>query len=257
MWIAVAVPAAIVIGILVWWLRRDRPAAPEADGGFAADRGPERGPGLTPEADAAFVEGLGAYDATGEALRPDWERDVLAVDGTPPRLISLRLLADGFAALEEAALHDPQGAVAGLMAEYAAAERPGVLHLRAEWPEDDVDGMDRTAFAEAVRAVVCPPGAAGVEGFADGASLLVTVTVTDTDTDTEASGRNTLMLDLGRVLDLYAEAREKRPDATPEEVLREVVPGMLAAGGPGLTWVRPPAEQERQTVTTVCALPPA
>ncbi|MFF0774203.1 hypothetical protein ACFYUK_35315 [Nonomuraea wenchangensis] len=237
MWIAVAVPAAIVIGILVWWLRRDRPAGPEA--------GPER----EPEADAAFVEGLGAYDATGEALRPDWERDVLAVDGTPPRLISLRLLADGFAALEEAALHDPQGAVAGLMAEYAAAERPGVLHLRAEWPEDEVDGMDRTAFAEAVRAVVCPPGAAGVEGFADGASLLVTVT------DAEASGRNTLMLDLGRVLDLYAEAREKRPDATPEEVLREVVPGLLAAGGPGLTWVRPPTEQERDTVTTACAPP--
>ncbi|MET8990946.1 hypothetical protein ABZW49_36325 [Nonomuraea wenchangensis] len=236
MWIAVAVPAAIVIGILVWWLRRDRPAGPEA--------GPER----EPEADAAFVEGLGAYDATGEALRPDWERDVLAVDGTPPRLISLRLLADGFAALEEAALHDPQGAVAGLMAEYAA-ERPGVLHLRAEWPADEVDGMDRTAFAEAVRAVVCPPDAAGVEGFADGASLLVTVT------GAEASGRNTLMLDLGRVLDLYAETREKRPDATPEEVLREVVPGLLAAGGPGLTWVRPPTEQERDTVTTACVPP--
>ncbi|MED7923624.1 hypothetical protein SMD20_05255 [Nonomuraea sp. LP-02] len=239
MWIAVAVPAAIVIGILVWWLRRDRPTGPEA--------GPER----EPEADAAFVEGLGAYDATGEALRPDWERDVLAVDGTPPRLISLRLLAEGFAALEEAALHDPQGAVAGLMAEYAAAERPGVLHLRAEWPADEVDGMDRTAFAEAVQAVVCPPDAAGVEGFADGASLLVTVTVTDA----EASGRNTLMLDLGRVLDLYAETREKRPDATPEEVLREVVPGLLAAGGPGLTWVRPPTEQERDTVTTACAPP--
>ncbi|MGW5158928.1 hypothetical protein ACWEPN_25935 [Nonomuraea wenchangensis] len=241
MWIAVAVPAAIVIGILVWWLRRDRPTGPEA--------GPER----EPEADAAFVEGLGAYDATGEALRPDWERDVLAVDGTPPRLISLRLLADGFAALEEAALHDPQGAVAGLMAEYAAAERPGVLHLRAEWPADEVDGMDRTAFAEAVRAVVCPPDAAGVEGFADGASLLVTVTVTVTGA--EASGRNTLMLDLGRVLDLYAETRDKRPDATPEEVLREVVPGLLAAGGPGLTWVRPPTEQERDTVTTACAPP--
>ncbi|MGW2148061.1 hypothetical protein ACWCOT_27450 [Nonomuraea bangladeshensis] len=246
MWIAVAVPA-VVVGILVWWLRRARPAAPEAGGGFAAGRAPEWGPGLTPEADAAFVEGLGAYDATGEALRPDWERDVLAVNGMPPRLISLRLLADGFAALEEAALHDPQGAVAGLMAEYAAAERPGVLHLRAEWPADEVDGMDRTAFAEAVRAVVCPPGAAGVEGFADGASLLVTVT------DAEASGRNTLMLDLGRVLDLYAEAREKRPDATPGEVLGEVVPGMLAAGGPGLTWVRPPTEQERHTVTTACA----
>ncbi|MEU6728063.1 hypothetical protein ABZ917_30530 [Nonomuraea wenchangensis] len=242
MWIAVALPAAIVIGILVWWLRRDRPADPEAG------RAPEE-PGLTPEVDAAFVEGLGAYDATGEALRPDWERDVLAVDGSPPRLISLRLLADGFAALEEAALHDPQGAVAGLMAEYAAAERPGVLHLRAEWPADEVDGMDRTAFAEAVRAVVCPPDAAGVEGFADGASLLVTVT------DTGTSGRNTLMLDLGRVLDRYAEAREKRPDATPGEVLREVVPGMLAADGPGLTWVRPPTEQERHTVTTACAPP--
>ncbi|MEV0631412.1 hypothetical protein [Nonomuraea wenchangensis] len=255
MWIAIAVPAAVVVGIVVWWLRRDRPAGPETAGpGFAAGRAPEWEPGLTPEADAAFVEGLGAYDATGEALRPDWGRDVLAVDGTPPRLISLRLLADGFAALGEAALHDPQGAVAGLMAEYAAAERPGVLHLRAEWPADEVDGMDRTAFAEAVRAVVCPPDAAGVEGFADGASLLVTVT--DTDTEPPA-GRNTLLLDLGRVLDLHTEAREKRPDATPEEALREVVPGMLAAGGPGLTWVRPPTEQERQTVTTACAPPPA
>ncbi|QYC42796.1 hypothetical protein Nocox_25975 [Nonomuraea coxensis DSM 45129] len=103
MWIAVAVPAAAVVGIVLWWLRRERPARADTGGALTAGRAVEWEPGLTPEADAAFVEGLGAYDATGEALRPDWDRGVLAVDGTPPLLVSLPLLAGGFAALGEAA----------------------------------------------------------------------------------------------------------------------------------------------------------
>ncbi|MFC7111495.1 hypothetical protein ACFQQB_70495 [Nonomuraea rubra] len=68
----------------------------------------------------------------------------------PPRLISLHLLADAFAARGDAALHDPQGTVETLLERLAAAERPGVLHLRPGWLEGEVDGLDAVRFAAAV-----------------------------------------------------------------------------------------------------------
>ncbi len=57
-----------------------------------------------------------------------------------------------------------------------------------------------------------------------------------------------MMVDLARVLDHYQEAREKRPDAAAEALLREVVPRLIADGGPGLTWTRPPTAAELRTV---------
>ncbi|MEW9551598.1 hypothetical protein [Nonomuraea sp. NPDC050783] len=337
MWIAVAVPVAVVMGIVLWWLRRDRAGTGGGGGGFAAGRPSGWRLGLAPEAEAAFMEGLGAHHDAGEELRPDWERGVLWA-GSPPRLISLRLLADGFAALGEAALHDPQGAVAGLMAEHAATERPGVLHLRAApataagWPADGVDGvngldgpdgpdgpdgldgvdgLDRAAFAQAALEAACPAGTRGVEGHAADGWLQLTVTPLPTEespVDAGSSGEgtggdpgpggersggagrpgerlaagagssgekgrgdagrggegavavaargNTLLLDLGRVLELYLEAREKRPEAAVGELLREVVHGVVAADGPGLTWVWPPTEEERRAVLAARAAEP-
>jgi hypothetical protein len=225
----------------------------------------------------------------------------------PPRLISLHLLADAFAARGDAALHDPQGTVETLLERLAAAERPGVLHLRPGWLEGEVDGMDAVRFAaavgEAVRPggwtaearvgalqVVVPDDEAGEEpgedarkapadGRVSGDSPLTHVNGTPIkqlpakDAATEGAGEeggaaagagateesgavqrgrageaNTLMLDLARVLDLYREARARRPDAGAQTLLREVVPRLIAAGGPGVTWTRPPRPGELRTV---------
>ncbi|TMR95878.1 hypothetical protein [Nonomuraea basaltis] len=280
MWIAVAVLAATVVGVVAWWFRRE-PVGGGAYDTFEAERKWGWEFRLTPDAGTAFAEGLRAYHDAGNALDVAGEQGVLTTYD-PPRLISLHLLADGFTALGDAAMHDPHGTVAALIARSGATEQPGVLHLRREWPDGDVAGMDRTSFAGAVREIVCPPGAEGLgawpgehgvgalqvrvlAGHPDpeeetpshvngrtAAAGLATATMEDhvAEGAPGPGGRyaNTMLLDLGRVLDLYLEAREKRPDAAAGELLREVVPGVVAAGGPGLTWVRPPTPEERRIV---------
>jgi hypothetical protein len=226
-WIAVAVLAAIVVGAMVWWFRRDPVGRVAGDTGntFEADMDL----GIPAEAEPAFMEGLRAYP-----LRVGGRRGVLTTY-EPPRLISLHLLADAFAARRDAALHDPQGTVVALIAHLGAVERPGVLHLREDWLEGEVDGMDRAAFAEAAREAVsgeCP-------WSADPAIGALQVTVRET---------NTMMLDLARVLELYREAREERPEATAGELLREVMPRLIATGGPGLTWTKPPTQEDLRIV---------
>ncbi|MFI7636453.1 hypothetical protein [Nonomuraea sp. NPDC049400] len=224
MWIAVAVLAAVVVGVVVWWLRRD-PVGGGADETFEMDVDL----GIPAEAEPAFMEGLRAYP-----LRAGVWRGVL-MTYEPPRLISLHRLADAFAARGDAALHDPQGAVATLVAQLAAVERPGVLHLRQDWLDGEVDGMDRARFAEAVREVVCPEGAWSA---AEAVGALQVAT----------GEANTMMLDLARLLGLYREAREKQPDATAEALLRDVAPRLIAAGGPGLTWTKPPTQDDLRAV---------
>ncbi|MGI5289666.1 hypothetical protein ACQEVF_40880 [Nonomuraea polychroma] len=253
MWIAAAGLAAIVVGMVVWWLRRG-PVSGDAGGLFEVERtwGWERR--LTPEAEAAFMEGLRAYHDAGYTVRLMGEQGLLATYD-PPRLISLRLLADAFAALGDAAMHDPHGTVAALMTRFTAAERPGVLHLRPEWLAGEMDGMDRAAFTDAVRAMVCPPGASWSSDEDSGALWVVVAAGEPAD---EHAGEAqvvgtcqeavTMMLDLGRVLDLYQEAREKQPGAAADDLLREVVSGVIAAGGPGLTWTRTPTAEERRVV---------
>lgn len=419
MLVAVAVLAAAVVGAVAWWLRRD----PDGGEGFA---GLETEPrwgwelSLAPDARAAFTEGLRAYHESGGAVRFDGERGVLTTF-EPPRLISLHLFADAFAARGDAAMHDPQGTVAELMEQIAGSERSGVLHLRAGWLEGEVDGLDAAGFLAATGEAVRPGAWSGEAGFgalqvivpatrtsgepalshvngtplktvttattgaglarepgtepagrtdadgatlldadgatlleADGVALLETSGIgteattgpgaaagtgagadgaaggalragadaeagaqagTDTvagsgaddavspgsetvaamaaqagaeaGTDPEAgtpeaerraeagtkarsgtgaqqarveSGAkagaagigagepNTMMVDLARVLDRYQEAREKRPDAAAEALLREVLPRLIASGGPGLTWTRPPTAAELRTV---------
>ncbi|RVX42039.1 hypothetical protein EDD27_4656 [Nonomuraea polychroma] len=249
MWIAAAGLAAIVVGMVVWWLRRG-PVSGDAGGLFEVERTWDWERRLTPEAEAAFMEGLRAYHDAGNTVRLMGEQGLLTTDD-PPRLISLRLLADAFTALGDAAMHDPHGTVAALMARFTAAERPGVLHLRPEWLAGEVDGMDRAAFTDAVRAMVCPPGASW-SSDEDRGALWVAVAVGEPAEEQAGVGTcqeaNTMMLDLARVLDLYQEAREKQPDAAAGELLREVVSGVLAAGGPGLTWTRTPTPEERRVV---------
>jgi hypothetical protein len=306
-WIAVAVLAAIVVGVVVWWLRRDAVGGDTGDA-FEAERKWDWELRLTPEAETAFMEGLRAYHDAGNALDLAAEQGVLTAYA-PPRLISLSLLADAFAELGDAAMHDPHDTVAAMMAGFASAERPGVLHLREEWMAGEVDGMDGAAFADAVREIVrgegirawpggdgigalqlrvladeaapaeaapaeetpsgpavteeTPSGPAPIEetpshlsgGPVAGGPATATIEQHVAVPEHESRQANTMLLDLARVLDLYLETREKRPDAAAGELLREVVAGVIAAGGPGLTWVRPPTPEERGLVVAGCAEP--
>ncbi|MEV4568248.1 hypothetical protein AB0K12_31145 [Nonomuraea sp. NPDC049419] len=155
MFIAVTVLAAAVVGVVVWWFRRD-PVKGAAGDRFEAE---PLGGLLPPDTEAVFVEGLRAYHDSGSPIRVDGELEVV-VAYEPPRSVSLRLLADAFAARGDAALHDPQGTVAELMDELTATERPGVLHLRGGLPADDLDdvadldGMNADRLAAAVAEVV-------------------------------------------------------------------------------------------------------
>ncbi|KAB8195246.1 hypothetical protein FH608_012815 [Nonomuraea phyllanthi] len=221
MLIAFAAVGAIVVGAVLWWIRRDQ-AAGESGDPFEMDVEL----GLAPELEPAFVEGLRAYP-----LRAGVRRGVLTTY-EPPRLVSLHLLADAFAARGEAALHDPQGTVAALVAQLAAAERPGVLHLRADWPDGE---MEPARFAEAVREVIGAEGAWSADEAVGALQLTV-------------RGTNTMMLDLARLFDLYREARDKRSDASVQTLLHEVAPRMIAAGGPGLTWTKPPTREDLRIV---------
>ncbi|MFC5828606.1 hypothetical protein [Nonomuraea insulae] len=312
-----AVLAAAGVGAVVWWLRRD-PAGGEGADGFEGERKWGWQFLLEQEAAAAFMEGLRAYHEAGGVVRVGGEQGVLTTY-EPPRLISLYLLADAFAARGDAALHDPQGTVEALMEQLAAAERPGVLHLRPGWLEEEVDGLDAARFAAAVGEVVgAGSGEAGLgalqvsvsgsrddrthvngtpvkalaktaagdgpsgetlfpEAEGDGPNGEAEVSDPGEVRPTEAVGGgsgegqlreavrggldrapaqegggggegNTMMLDLARVLDLYREARENQPDAAAGALLREVVPKLIAAGGPGLTWTKPPTPAELRMV---------
>ncbi|MEV0200546.1 hypothetical protein [Nonomuraea sp. NPDC050691] len=270
-WIALAVSAAAVAAALAWWLRRDRPAAGRGPEG--PQEAPERawGPTLDTEAGIAFTEGLRAFHDEGDALLLELSQSVV-VTSDPPRALSLPLLAEGFAARGEAALHDPAEAVRDLVASRGAVEGPGVLHLRAAWLDGMVDGMDRRHFAEAVREIVCAPPAAGITAWkAEEETGVLLITVRPAAASGEAApdeagvgeagepaageGGNTVMIDLGRVLDRYREAREEQPGAPVEALLRTVVSHVVASGGPGLTWTRPPTGEQDGILLSAATAP--
>jgi hypothetical protein len=212
MWIPFV--AAVVIGLAVWWLRR-RPAAepaPEVVRTGWRSR-------LGEEAATALLEGLRAFsDTLDRGLVID---DAAGVVMEPSRLVSLDLLAHRFAARGQAAMYDPQTAVAELMGELTAAERPGVLRLREGW-------TDGGGFTEAVRKILCPEGAAVERPGALGVAVLGV----------------TMLIDLARVQEAFEESRARQPGATDDVVLRSVLTGAIANGGPGLTWTAPPTERQ-------------
>jgi hypothetical protein len=131
-------------------------------------------------------------------------------------------------------MHDPQTTVGELMAEFLATEEPGVLHLRAGW-------ADGGRFADEVRQIVCPQGAAGIGAWSDAGGLgaLEVVVLGDGLPGT------TMLLDLARIRDQYDESRARQPGAPGEVVLRSLLTSVIANGGAGLTWTVPPTERQR------------
>ncbi|MFG1682131.1 hypothetical protein ACGFNP_18335 [Nonomuraea sp. NPDC049269] len=229
MWIALA--AAVVIGVAVWWVRHRG----TADGGPAVVRRPGWEARLGDEGATALLEGLRAFADAGTPVDLGGEFGVLTVF-EPPRLISLDLLAGRFAARGQAAMHDPQTTVGELMAEFLAAEEPGVLHLRAGWADSAHGGR----FADQVREIVCPQGVAGIGAWsgAGGLGALEVVVLGDGLPDT------TMLLDLARIRDQYDESRARQPGAPGEVVLRSLLTSVIANGGSGLTWTVPPTERQ-------------
>ncbi|MGW7484470.1 hypothetical protein ACWGH8_38540 [Nonomuraea muscovyensis] len=284
--IALAVSAAVVVGVLVWWLRRGprRAGAAEERAEAPAEWGWDAR--LAPEARIAFMEGLRACSDDTGPVRAGREQGVLTTYD-PPRLISLHLLADRFAARGEEGLHDPEGTLTELIAKCAAVEQPGVLHLRTDWLTGMVDGMDQPHFAEAVRGIVCPEQATGLGAWTVDeriGALRLTIApapaaepasaepasaepASDEPASGEpASGRvvtpgaegeeaNTMMLDLARILDRYREARAEQPGATAEALLRTVVSHVIAGGGPGVTWAYPPSPRQHRTALMAATSP--
>ncbi|MDR8410690.1 hypothetical protein MTP10_18350 [Nonomuraea sp. 3-1Str] len=257
-WIALAVSAVAVAVALTWWLRRDRSAAQSGSGGTQEAPGHAWGPVLDAEAGTAFTEGLRAFHDEADAPLLEIAQAVVVTAG-PPRAISLHLMAEAFAARGEAALHDPEGTVRDLVAEHGAAEGPGVLHLRAGWLSGTADGMDGRRFAEAVREIVCAPPSAGITAWKaeDETGLLLLTVRAPAGGDTAGDAENTVMIDLARVLDRYREAREEQAGAPAEALLRAVVSHVVASGGPGLTWTRPPTAGQHEVLLSAATAPAA
>ncbi|MGW0477752.1 hypothetical protein [Nonomuraea sp. NPDC003214] len=254
MWIAVVVALAVA-GVIVWSFRRGATGADEAP-----DPAWEWESRLEENARVAFMEGLRACHDQAAVSE---ERGVLRLF-EPPCAISLSLLADRFAARGQEGLHDPEGVVRELVEKCAAAEQPGVLHLTEGLPgdgasdsasdaasdaasedaSDDAGGMDRAAFGAAVRELVLPDGAPGGSWYLDEAGGCLEVVV-------PGDYATTLLLDLGRLRERHRAARAERPGMPAAAVLRDVVFGLIAEGGPGVTWTRPPSERHRTAVLPV------
>ncbi|MEV4101556.1 hypothetical protein AB0J42_14965 [Nonomuraea sp. NPDC049649] len=235
-WIALAGGLA-VIGVIVWSFRRnasraEEPALHRSPRGWA-DRLDENGR-------VAFREGLRAYQDKVGPLDVGEDRGVLTVR-RPPALVSLYLLADRFAERGPEGLYDPEETVRQLVTSCLAAEQPGVLHLRPGWLDGEIDGLDRGAFAAAVREIVCPDRD-GCRADPDAGLLEVAVAPEGGDEG------NTLLLDLARVLDAYEKLRADRPGMPARALLRDVLFRLLTEDGPGLAWTRPPTARHRATV---------
>lgn len=229
-WIAVAGVVA-VIGVIVWSFRRDKRGADEPGGRPGWDWESRLGE----DARVAFMEGVRACQDQVGPLSVDEERGLLRIVD-PPRIVSLCLLADRFTARGQDGLHDPQGVVRELVTQCVATERPGVLHLRADWLNGEVDGMDRPGFTAAVREIVRPDGASSDESVG---CLEITLP------GSSGEYANTALLDLGRVVELYEKARAERPAMPAGALLRDVVFRLINEAGPGLAWARPPTERHR------------
>ncbi|WP_336208276.1 hypothetical protein [Nonomuraea sp. LPB2021202275-12-8] len=237
-WIAVAVAVA-VIGVIVWSFRRNAPSADEPAGQPQPAWEWDWESRLGGDARVAFIEGVRAcHDQVGP-LTVSEEQGLLRIF-EPPRLISLYLLADRFAAHGQDGLHDPEGTLRELVAQCVATEQPGVLHLRGDWLSGEVDGMDRQGFADAVREIVCPDGTAAT-WYADESGGCLEITVPATG----GEHTNTMLLDLARVLDLYQAMRAERPGMPAGALLRDVVFRLINDGSPSLAWARPPTARHR------------
>lgn len=281
MWIVLGIVAVIVllIALVLWWLLRG--PDDELDEEFAVERKWDWEFALTEEQETALMAGLQAYHKSKDGpISVDGSSGQVMLFA-PHCVISLYLLTQRFVALGPDAVSYPVSAVGRLLDEFADQEQPGVLHLRDGWfPAEGVDGMDGSAFADLVMDVLMRHNDQRVTGGSWNGDSMVEAVVHATGlslreerdamsaqaeharqhgaSDEEAFDRarermeadrsrhtNHLVLDLGRVLDHYSQARQAQPQTPPMDLLRGLLARMVASEVPGVLWTRPATDDER------------
>jgi hypothetical protein len=281
-WIVLGVIAVVVlVGLVLWWLLSGPDDELDGDDDFAVERKWDWEFELTEEQEKALMAGLQAYHKSKEGpISVNGQSGQLTLFA-PYTVISLYLLAQRFVALGPDAVEYPVSTVGRLLDEFTDEEQPGVLHLRDDWfPDQGVDGMDRSAFADVVMDVLMNHRDQRVTGGSWNGGALVEAEVRATGlglrdersamgqemeqarsygaSSEEAFDRvrsrreadrsrhtNHLVLDLARVLDHYGPARQAQPQTPPMDLLRTILPRMVASELPGVLWIRPATDDER------------
>jgi hypothetical protein len=243
-WIVLGVIAAVVvlIGLALWWLLKGDDEPDGDDEQFAVERKWGWVSELTEQQETALMDGLRAYHKSKDGPISVDGQDGQVMLFAPHCVISLYLLAHRFVALGPDAVSHPISAVGRLLDEFADTEQPGVLHLGYDWyPDEGVDGMDQSAFADLVMDVLMGHDQRVSLASSDGDALVEAV-VRATD---RSQHTNRLVLDLGRVLDQYGAARQAQPQTPPVDLLRGLLARMVASDVPGVLWTRPATDDER------------
>jgi hypothetical protein len=234
---------------VLWWAMR----APDdddldtdgldTDEDFAVPRKWEWEFQLTEEQEKALMEGLQSYHKSKDGPISVHGEDAQVTLFAPYTVISLYLLAQRFVALGPDAVSHPMSSVGRLLDECADKEQPGVLHLRSDWfPDEGVDGMDSADFSDLVMDVLMQHPDQRVARASSNGDSLIEAVVRATD---QSRHTNHLVLDLARVLDQYGSARQAQPQTPPIDLLRMVLPTMVASEVPGVLWIRPATDDER------------
>lgn len=244
MWIlgVIAAVAIAVVGLFLWWASRGPDDDLDDSEDFAVARRWDWEVELTEEQDKALMEGLRSYHKSKDGpISLDGENAQVTLFA-PYTVISLYLLVQRFVALGPDAVSYPTSSVGRLLDECSDKEQPGVLHLRSDWfPDEGVDGLDSSAFSDLVMDVLMGhPDQRVARVSSNGDSLIEAAVRADQGRDD-----NRLLLDLARVLEQYGEARQAQPQTPPIDLLRMVLPGMVASDVPGVLWIRPATDDER------------
>lgn len=245
MWIlgVIAAVAIVVVGLVLWWAASGPDDDLDSDEDFAVQRKWEWEVQLTVEQEKALMEGLQSYHKSKDGPIAVHSEHAEVTLFAPYTVISLYLLAQRFVALGPDAVSHPMSSVGRLLDECADKEQPGVLHLRHDWfPDEGVDGLDTTAFADLVMDVLMNhPDRRVTRASWNGDGLVEAVVDADQNQDT-----NRLAVDLARVLEQYGAARQAQPQTPPLDLLRTILPGMVASEVPGVLWIRPASDDERK-----------
>ncbi|WP_327639259.1 hypothetical protein OHB24_13055 [Kribbella sp. NBC_00482] len=245
MWIlgVIAAVAIVVVGLVLWWASTGPDDDLNTDEDFAVLRKWEWESQLTEQQEKALMEGLQSYHKSKDGPIAVHSEHAEVTLFAPYTVISLYLLAQRFVALGPDAVSYPMSSVGRLLDECADKEQPGVLHLRHDWfPDEGVDGMDTSAFADLVMDVLMQHPDRRVTLASWNGDGLVDATVGAPDPSLHT---NRLALDLARVLEQYGAARQTQPQTPPIDLLRTILPRMVASEAPGVLWIRPVTDDER------------
>jgi hypothetical protein len=255
MWIALVVVAVVVlVGLVLWWLLRGPDDDLDTDEDFAAQRKWEWEFQLSEEQEKALMDGLRAYHKSKDGPIAVHGEDAEVMLFAPHTVISLHYLAQRFVALGPEAVSYPVSSVGRLLDDCANKEQPGVLHLPGGgwFPDQGIDGMDSSAFSDLVMDVLMDhPDQRVARASCDGDSLVEAAVRATRQQPDQSRDTNRLVLDLARVLEQYGAARQAQPQTPPLDLLRMILPRMVASEAPGVLWIRPATDDERNILAAV------